>query len=107
MDERGLKEKQDFLRVILAGQKGKRIEEGGTTEVDGKACRDLLQRLTLAAIAGYFRLPNMMFPGMSSISLRTMPMTPEQRPMMKVSALNPSENSGDFGGNYTYGKAMI
>lgn len=65
MDERGLKEKQDFLRVILAGQKGKRIEEGGTTEVDGKACRDLLQRLTLAAIAGYFRLPNMMFPGMS------------------------------------------
>ncbi|MFR5072147.1 MAG: hypothetical protein ACLTDS_08450 [Bianqueaceae bacterium] len=33
--------------------------------MDGKSCRDLLQRLTLAAIAGYFRLPNMMFPGMS------------------------------------------
>ncbi len=65
MDERGLKGKQDFLRVILAGQKGRLNEEDGTTEVAGRTCRDLLQRLTLAAIAGYFRLPNMMFPGMS------------------------------------------
>ena len=63
MDERGLKGKQDFLRVILAGQKGRLNEEDGTTEVAGRTCRDLLQRLTLAAIAGYFRLPNMMFPG--------------------------------------------
>lgn len=36
MDERGLKGKQDFLRVILAGQKGRLNEEDGTTEVAGQ-----------------------------------------------------------------------
>ena len=32
-----------------------------------------------------------MLPGMSRISLSTTPITPEHRPMMKVSALNTSE----------------